>query len=200
MSINSISHSTPFLRQSLICLPKFFPTISTSNVEIKASSKNQGAAEEVRVCTNRTCRRQGSFETVHILSGIAPPNVSVNSCGCLGRCGAGPNLVILPAGIIVGHCGTPSKAAQLMISVVGNFGGNDDDNDKKSKLCLEALALGKRAEDKMASGDFDEAHVLLSQVLYEFPDLMWVTIFELGILHLAFKFFQIRELCVYAEG
>lgn len=180
----SMTHSNPFLRQSLICPPKFFPTISTSTFEIKASSRNQGAAEEVRVCTNRTCRSQGSFETLHILSGIAPPHVSVNSCGCLGRCGTGPNLVILPAGVIVGHCGTPSKAAQLMISVIGNFdGNNNDDNDKKSKLCLEAFALRKRAEDKMASGDFDEAHVLLSQVLYEFPDLMWITIFGVGILH-----------------
>lgn len=163
MSMNSISHSTPLVRQSFICRPKFFPTISTSTIEIKASSRNQAAPEEVRVCTNRTCRRQGSFETLHILSGIAPPNVAVNSCGCLGRCGAGPNVVVLPAGVIVGHCGTPSKAAQLMISVAGNFDGTDD--DEKSKICLEALALRMRAEDKIASGDFDEAHVLLSQAI-----------------------------------
>ncbi|KAK4402520.1 hypothetical protein Sango_0992700 [Sesamum angolense] len=97
---------------------------------------------DIRVCTNRTCRKQGSLEVLLVLSGIAPPFVTVNSCGCLGRCGSGPNIVILPEAVFVGHCGT--KAANMMSIACGV----DDDGDVGSsgKKCLEALALRKRAE------------------------------------------------------
>ncbi|CAD6261766.1 unnamed protein product [Miscanthus lutarioriparius] len=46
-------------------------------------------AVEVRVCTNRTCARQGGREVLAALAGLAPPRVDVGSCGCLRRCGAG---------------------------------------------------------------------------------------------------------------
>lgn len=96
------------------------------------------------------------MDALQILSGIAPPFVTVKSCGCLGRCGAGPNIVILPGSVLVGHCGTPTKAANAMAVVCG-----DGDGGKK---CLEALALRKRAEDEISRADFAQACDLLSQV------------------------------------
>ncbi|KAL1563104.1 hypothetical protein AAHA92_05605 [Salvia divinorum] len=123
----------------------------------KASEKKEKL--EIRVCTNRTCRKQGSLDALQVLSGIAPPFVTVNSCGCLGRCGAGPNIVILPRSVFVGHCGTPSKAANVMAIVCGA-----DNGDAENK-CLEALALRKRAEDEMGQADFAEAFDLLSQAI-----------------------------------
>ncbi|KAM7470617.1 hypothetical protein LguiA_008800 [Lonicera macranthoides] len=118
------------------------------------------AETEIRVCVNRTCRRQGSMETLQILTGIAPPHISVNSCGCLGCCGAGPNLVVLPDAIFVGHCGTAACAADVMSDICGC----EDSSDAWSK-CLEALALRKRAEDEMSKGNFSEAQLLLSQAI-----------------------------------
>ena len=109
---------------------------------------------ELRVCVNRTCRRQGSLQTLETLSGIAPPDVTVKSCGCLGRCGAGPNLAALPAAVIVGNCGTAARAAEVMMSfVAGDAQGS-----------LAALALRKRAEDELEKDNFSEAELLLSQV------------------------------------
>ncbi|KAG8388495.1 hypothetical protein BUALT_Bualt02G0131600 [Buddleja alternifolia] len=135
-------------------------------VTAKASSSSSSSSHskekekiELRVCTNRTCRKQGSLDVLQILTGIAPPYVSVTSCGCLGRCGSGPNIVILPEAVFVGHCGTPSKAANVMSIVCGV---DDDGGEKK---CLEALALRKRAEDETRRGDFSKAHTLLSQAL-----------------------------------
>lgn len=122
-------------------------------------------AEEIRVCTNRTCRRQGSLDILQILSGISPPSLSVNSCGCLGRCGAGPNVVVLPQGAFVSHCGTPSKAGHLMVSLACSFDGDDKEFERSCRACLEALALRKRGEDEMEKGHLDEALLLLSQVL-----------------------------------
>ncbi|KAH6761466.1 tetratricopeptide repeat protein [Perilla frutescens var. hirtella] len=131
----------------------------------KASSSSSSSSEkkekiEIRVCTNRTCRKQGSLDVLQVLSGIAPPFVTVNSCGCLGRCGAGPNIVILPDSVFVGHCGTPRKAAEVMAIVCGA-----DDEVSGGDKCLEALALRKRAEDEMGRGDFTQACGLLSQAI-----------------------------------
>lgn len=114
---------------------------------------------EIRVCTNRTCRRQGSFETLETLSGLAPPNVAVKFCGCLGRCGGGPNLVVLPDGLIVGHCGTAARAAEVMVTLFANARGYDP------KRCLDALALRKRADIEFAKRNFTEAELLLSQAI-----------------------------------
>ncbi|RDY11871.1 Small glutamine-rich tetratricopeptide repeat-containing protein beta [Mucuna pruriens] len=113
--------------------------------------------QEIRVCTNRICRRQGSLQTLETLSGVAPPNVAVKSCGCLGRCGGGPNLVVLPDGFIVGHCGTAARAAEVMVTL---FAGGYD-----PKSCLDALALRKRADVEFANRNFTEAELLLSQAI-----------------------------------
>ncbi|KAL3512432.1 hypothetical protein ACH5RR_025149 [Cinchona calisaya] len=155
--------------------PPFFPLLpilptaknltKITTIKIKASSTTDNSTvEEIRVCTNRTCRRQGSLDILQILSGISPPSLSVNSCGCLGRCGAGPNVFVLPQGVFVGHCGTASKAAHLMASSLLVY-GDDGEFERSCRECLEALALRKRAEDEMEKGNFDKALVLLSQAI-----------------------------------
>ncbi|RLM74681.1 small glutamine-rich tetratricopeptide repeat-containing protein 2 [Panicum miliaceum] len=58
----------------------------TQHCRRRPAPPRASGAMEVRVCTNRTCARQGGRED------LAPPRVDVDSCGCLGRCGAGPNL------------------------------------------------------------------------------------------------------------
>lgn len=122
--------------------------------------------QEIRVCTNRTCRRQGSMQTLEILSGLAPPNVTVKSCGCLGRCGAGPNLAALPENgdgiVIVGHCGTAARAAQIMVGLV--LDGHDSDGTA-AKTGLEMLALRKRAQSELHGGNFFQAELLFSQAI-----------------------------------
>lgn len=97
------------------------------------------------------------MEILQVLSGIAPSNISVNSCGCLSRCGAGPNLVVLPSATFVNHCATAARAAEIMAIVCGY----DSESSKKS---LEALSIRKKAEIEMEKGDFVTAETLLSQV------------------------------------
>jgi tetratricopeptide (TPR) repeat protein len=119
--------------------------------------------EEIRVCTNRTCRKQGSIQTLQTLSAIAPPNVTINSCACLGRCGSGPNLIALPNAnpVIVGHCGTAARAAQIMVRLL-LCDHNDDD---AARLSLEALALSKTAQSELDQSNFSQAELLLSQAI-----------------------------------
>lgn len=143
------------------------PVKRCSRVDCRAKAQQ---VQEIRVCTNRTCRRQGSFQTLETLSGLAPPNVAVKSCGCLGRCGGGPNLVLLPDGLIVGHCGTAARAAEVMVTL---YAGGYDPNS-----CLDALALRKRADIEFANRNFTEAELLLSQAIDLKP---------FGGMHVAFK-------------
>uniref|UniRef100_A0A2P2JE27 Uncharacterized protein LOC8289783 isoform X4 n=1 Tax=Rhizophora mucronata TaxID=61149 RepID=A0A2P2JE27_RHIMU len=118
--------------------------------------------EEIRVCTNRTCRKQGSLQILEILTGLAPPNVAVKSCGCLGRCGSGPNAVLLPDGVLASHCGTAVRAAQVMSAAAANYTGDDDDAIRRT---LDALAIRKRAQPEIDQAKFSEAELLLSQAI-----------------------------------
>ncbi|KAK2355582.1 protein PHOX1 [Trifolium repens] len=138
-------------------------------------TKAQQQLQELRVCTNRTCRKQGSFQTLETLSGIAPPNVSVKSSGCLGCCGAGPNIVFLPDGLIIRHCGTASRCSEVMVSLFGGGGGGGGGDNNHS---LDALALRKRADVEFGNKNFAEAELLLSQAIDLKP---------FGGLHVTFK-------------
>ncbi|OAY76796.1 Hsp70-Hsp90 organizing protein 1 [Ananas comosus] len=122
-----------------------------------AAAEEEEEAVEIRVCVNRTCARQGSRGVLAALAGLAPAGVAVAACGCLGRCGAGPNLAVLPRGALVGHCGTPARAAQLLADLCGpRF-------DPRANL--EALALRKKGEDELERGSPAEAETLLSQAV-----------------------------------
>ncbi|KAI4304530.1 hypothetical protein MLD38_040026 [Melastoma candidum] len=132
---------------------------TTRRPVIVGSNRNPASLAEVRVCTNRTCRKQGSLETFHTLTSLAPPEVTVRTCGCLGRCGSGPNLALLPEGIIVSHCGTAARAARVISS------SNGDDGDGEVLKMLEALVLRKRAEAELEKGHFSQSEILFTQAI-----------------------------------
>lgn len=62
---------------------------------------------------------------------------------------------------MVSHCGTPARAAEVLVGLCGGGVWKSDDAEKS----LEALALRKKAEKEMEIGNFSEAELLLSQVL-----------------------------------
>uniref|UniRef100_A0A161ZPB5 Uncharacterized protein n=1 Tax=Daucus carota subsp. sativus TaxID=79200 RepID=A0A161ZPB5_DAUCS len=82
------------------------------------------------------------METLQVLTDLAPPDITIKSCGCLGKCGIGPNAVMLPGAVFVSHLGTPARAAALLSSTCGGELGS-------WRKSLEALALKKRAEGEM---------------------------------------------------
>ncbi|PWA38267.1 tetratricopeptide repeat (TPR)-containing protein [Artemisia annua] len=139
-----------------ICSHPFGTPNKTISISASAAGDSSNTTKELRVCTNKSCRRQGSMDVLQVLSGIAPPDISVISCGCLSRCGSGPNLVILPSATFVSHCGTAARAAEVMSSVCG--GGS-------TSTSLEALSLRKKAELAIDNSDFTTADILLSQAI-----------------------------------
>lgn len=80
--------------------------------------------------------------------------------------------MVLPDGLIVGHCGTAARAAEVIATLFAGAGGHDP------KTCLDALALRKRAEIEFAKRNFTEAELLLSQAIDLKP---------FGGIHITFK-------------
>jgi (2Fe-2S) ferredoxin len=53
----------------------------------------------ILICQNRTCRKQGAAEVLAAFRSINIPNITYEGCGCLGNCGNGPMVLILPTRI-----------------------------------------------------------------------------------------------------
>ncbi|MBH8563991.1 (2Fe-2S) ferredoxin domain-containing protein [Nostoc sp. CENA67] len=50
----------------------------------------------VRVCQNRTCKKQGAAKVLVAFAALPIPGVTVMASSCLGQCGNGPMLLVLP--------------------------------------------------------------------------------------------------------
>ena len=50
----------------------------------------------VLICQNRTCRKQGSASVLAAFTRLSIPGVEVIGSGCLGKCGNGPMVLVLP--------------------------------------------------------------------------------------------------------
>ncbi|MGB3536092.1 MAG: (2Fe-2S) ferredoxin domain-containing protein [Microcoleaceae cyanobacterium] len=51
---------------------------------------------QILVCQNRTCRKQGSTQVLEAFQAVATSEIEIKATGCLGHCGNGPMVVILP--------------------------------------------------------------------------------------------------------
>ncbi|MBD2089230.1 (2Fe-2S) ferredoxin domain-containing protein [Microcoleus sp. FACHB-1515] len=54
------------------------------------------ACKTVLVCQNRTCRRQGAAQVLQAFSAQVDAAIEVRSSSCLGQCGNGPMVLVLP--------------------------------------------------------------------------------------------------------
>jgi NADH:ubiquinone oxidoreductase subunit E len=53
------------------------------------------STKTVLICQNTACRKTGSAKLLAAFSGLLPEG-SVIGCGCLGHCGNGPTVVVVP--------------------------------------------------------------------------------------------------------
>jgi len=54
------------------------------------------ASKCVRVCQNRACKKQGAAKVLAAFKASVVPGVTVTATGCLGQCGNGPMVLVLP--------------------------------------------------------------------------------------------------------
>jgi (2Fe-2S) ferredoxin len=57
----------------------------------------------ILVCQNRTCRQQGAKQVLEAFQGYADPDVAIQGTGCMGKCGSGPMVVVLPEEVWYRH-------------------------------------------------------------------------------------------------
>nr|WP_293058222.1 (2Fe-2S) ferredoxin domain-containing protein [Okeania sp. SIO2B3] len=55
------------------------------------------------VCQNRTCKKQGSAKVLAAFQTFDIPNIAVEKSGCLGKCGNGPMVLVLPEEVWYSH-------------------------------------------------------------------------------------------------
>lgn len=71
------------------------------------------SAKEILICHNRTCRKQGSKKVMAAFEANAVANVTLTGSGCLGKCGNGPMVLILPDQVWYSHV-HPSEVPALL--------------------------------------------------------------------------------------
>ncbi|MGJ3248201.1 MAG: (2Fe-2S) ferredoxin domain-containing protein [Elainellaceae cyanobacterium] len=54
------------------------------------------ATQTILVCQNKTCRKSGSKQVLAAFEHHSLPNTDIVASGCLGQCGNGPMVLILP--------------------------------------------------------------------------------------------------------
>jgi uncharacterized protein (DUF952 family) len=81
---------------------------------------SDSARSSVLVCQHLTCRKQGAANVLAAFRKQNTPNVTYEGCGCLGNCGNGPMVFILPARIwyyLVQPHDVPKVAAAVINSM-----------------------------------------------------------------------------------
>lgn len=116
-----------------------------------ASPARYSAEMTLRVCQHRTCKSQGSHETLLMLKELAPRSFVVEACGCLGGCGHGPNIAAIPAAgtpLILPHVATPARVTKLLREVL------QVDVHPDAAAALRWRIQGNNA---LQSGEYEEA-------------------------------------------
>ena len=53
--------------------------------------------KSILICQHLTCRKQGAAKVLAAFrSTVSSDGISYEGCGCLGQCGNGPNVLVLP--------------------------------------------------------------------------------------------------------
>jgi hypothetical protein len=116
---------------------------------------------EIRICGNKTCRRQGSLTLLDAARELVPQTLTVTRSGCLGKCGAGPNVVLLPSELLISHCGTVAHLARLLERQL------PEEHRSSVALLAAALQLRVMGNAAMERGDAATAVALYTQALEE---------------------------------
>lgn len=58
--------------------------------------KSAQSSRQILVCQNRTCRKQGSAAVLAAFQSSLVTDITVIGSGCLGQCGSGPMVLVMP--------------------------------------------------------------------------------------------------------
>ncbi|GIL55208.1 hypothetical protein Vafri_10796 [Volvox africanus] len=122
----------------------------------------QAKQYELRICIHRTCKRQGSEQLLKFAVDLGLPSLKAAPIGCLGNCGNGPNMVVLPDERLLHHVATPNDLAQVLRAFCRT---SIDDT------ILQATQLRLAGNAHAAQQDFRQAINCYSQALQLGPSV-----------------------------
>ncbi|KAI8468263.1 MAG: hypothetical protein J3K34DRAFT_427668 [Monoraphidium minutum] len=105
-----------------------------------AGQQQQHDRAEVRMCTGKVCKKQGSEQLVRFGQDLGLRELEITACGCLGNCGNGPNLVVLPQAMVLRHVSTPADLAHVLRAFCGADVGDEVLRATELRLAGNALA------------------------------------------------------------
>ncbi|KAK9816074.1 hypothetical protein WJX74_010856 [Apatococcus lobatus] len=115
---------------------------------------------ELRVCTNKTCKKQGSQQVLKFAQDLSLDEVKIKEVGCLGDCGKGPNMFLRPLDVKLNGMGSPARVTDLLKSVC-----NVDVPQSLLKATEKRLAGNREARD----GNLEQAIALFTEGLEANP-------------------------------
>lgn len=80
----------------------------------KTAVRVHASGQKIRICTGKVCTKMGSKQVLKFAQDLGLEELDVGECGCLGNCGKGPNMVILPEGITLRHVSTTADIADVL--------------------------------------------------------------------------------------
>ncbi len=72
-------------------------------------------SRQVLICQSRTCKKDGAAEVLATFQQAAIANVAIEQSGCMGLCGSGPMVLVLPDLFYYWQV-NPTKAHQIIES------------------------------------------------------------------------------------
>lgn len=75
---------------------------------------------QVLVCQYRTCLKDGAQKVLATFQQEPIPNVTIKASGCLGLCGSGPMVVVLPDNVYYWHINPKKAQAIVTTHLLGN--------------------------------------------------------------------------------
>jgi (2Fe-2S) ferredoxin len=79
------------------------------------------AQRQVLVCQHKTCRKDGAARVLQTLQGQQTSAIAVVSSGCLGNCGNGPTVLVLPEQTLFSRVQSPDLPAIMSRPCDDNF-------------------------------------------------------------------------------
>ncbi|MFM7886459.1 MAG: (2Fe-2S) ferredoxin domain-containing protein [Pseudanabaena sp.] len=102
----------------MIAPPQFS---SCARIYQKIAIVDSTPQRQVLVCQHRTCLKDGAQRVLATFQQESIPNVTIKASGCLGLCGSGPMVVVLPDNVYYWHINPQKAQAIITTHLLGNI-------------------------------------------------------------------------------
>ncbi|DBA94290.1 TPA: hypothetical protein ACH3X1_001904 [Trebouxia sp. C0004] len=108
----------------------------------------------ISMCTNKTCKKQGCQQVIQFAQDLALDELEIDTCGCLGICGNGPNMIVDPPGTQLSHVSSPAKFVEVLDLIC---------NIQVPDVFLKATELRLQGNAEARGGDLPAAECAYSK-------------------------------------